>query len=86
MTVTRARSALGNATKRAKAEGRSPSSDPVVIERRRELVEAQIREYVLKVVADAPALTPEQLSRLRSLFQASAQFQKQAGDAQGAVR
>ena len=86
MTVTRARSALGNATKRAKAEGRSPSSDPVVIERRRELVEAQIRDYVLKVVAAAPPLTAEQQARLRSLFTASAQVQEQAGDAQGAVR
>jgi hypothetical protein len=65
------RSALGNATKHAKAEGRSPGSDPVVLERRRELVEAQIREYVLKVVADAPPLTPEQKARLRRLFQTS---------------
>ena len=82
MNVKRACSALGNATKRAKAEGRSPSSDPVVIERRRELVEAQIREYVLKVVADAPPLTPEQQSRLRALFQASVRV----GEGRGAVR
>lgn len=86
MALAHSRSAYGNAVKRAKAEGRSPSSDPVVIERRRELVEAQIREYVLKVVADAPALTPEQLSRLRGLFTASAQVQGQAGEGRGALR
>lgn len=86
MTLAHSRSAYGNAVKRAKAEGRSPSSDPVVIERRREFTEDRIREYVLKVVADAPTLTAEQQARLRSLFQASAQVQEQAGDAQGAGR
>lgn len=86
MALAHSRSALGNATKRAKAEGRSPSSDPVVIERRRELTEDRFREYVLKVVADAPPLTPEQLSRVRGLFQASAQVQEQAGEGRGALR
>jgi hypothetical protein len=71
MSVTHPRSALGNAVKRAKAEGHSPASDPVVLQRRRVLAEDKLRAYILKVVADAPPLTPEQQSRLRSLFQAS---------------
>ena len=86
MALVHSRSALGNAVKRAKAEGRSPGSDPVVLERRRDLVEDRIRDYVLKVVADAPELTPEQMSRLRGLFQASAHLQEQAGDSRGAER
>jgi hypothetical protein len=78
MALAHSRSALGNAVKRAKAEGRSPGSDPVVLERRRDLAEDRIREYVLRIVADAPELSPEQKSRLRALFQASSSVR--AGD------
>ena len=78
MSVLLARSTPGNAVKRAKAEGRSPGSDPVVLERRRDLAEDKIHAYVVKVVASAPPLTPEQQSRLRSLFQASSSVR--AGD------
>jgi hypothetical protein len=86
MSVVRSRSALGNAVKRARAEGRSPESDPVVLERRRDLAEDKIQEYVLKVVAEAPPLTPEQQWRLRDLLQASVQVPVQAGETQGEVR
>jgi hypothetical protein len=48
--------------------------------------EDRIRDYVLKVVADAPPLTPEQQSRLRSLFQASVHVQEQAREGRGALR
>ncbi len=75
MSVLSSRSRLGNAAKNAKAEGRSPDSDPIVLDRRRELAEDQIREYVAKVVAGAPPLTPDQQSRLRSLFQDSPSVQ-----------
>ena len=86
MSVARSRSALGNAVKRARAEGRSPESDPVVLERRRDLAEDKIQEYVLKVVAEAPPLTAEQKSRLRDLLQASLQVPVQAGETRGEVR
>jgi|GEM_PF-2888702 len=71
MSVITSRSILGNTIKAAKRRGQEPGTDPAVLDARRSLAAAKISEYIVKVVADAPALSQEQLSRLRALFVAS---------------
>ena len=68
MSVPRSKSALGNAVKRAKADGQDPALDPRVTSARRELAEAKIRAYILASVAEAPPLSDEQRSRLAALL------------------
>jgi hypothetical protein len=71
MPVVSSPSILGNAVKAAKGRGQEPETDPAVLDARRSLAEEELQAYVREVVASAPPLTPEQQSRLRSLFQAS---------------
>lgn len=68
MSVFSSRSSLGNAVKRAKAEGCDPSSDGRVEAARRGLAEEKIRKFVEVALAEAPPLSSEQLNRLRGLF------------------
>lgn len=58
--VLKARSLLGNATRRG--------DDEATNEARRDLAAAKIAAYVEKVVADAPPLTDEQRDRLSSII------------------
>jgi hypothetical protein len=58
----------------AQVDARPLGSEPAVLARRRDLAEDNLREYVARVVAHPPALSSEQKSRLRSLFQASSPF------------
>ena len=72
MSVSSSRSALGNAVKRAKANGDDPGTEIEVVEARRRLAEDKIREFIEKTVAGAPPLSPEQRHRLRTLFNSGA--------------
>ena len=45
-----------------------PADDPEIIEARRNLKALKLSEYVSKVVADAPPLTPEQSSKIAALL------------------
>lgn len=58
--VLTARSKLGVATRRANPEQ--------IAAARQELAAAKIEEYIAKVVAEAPPLSPEQRDRLAMLF------------------
>jgi len=71
MSVVSSRSILGNAVKAARGRGQEPEADPAVLDARRSLAEAKIQAYVRKAVEDAPPLSEDQRSRLRSLFLAS---------------
>ena len=72
MSVPRSKSALGNAVKRAKADGLEPTLDPRVTDARRELAEAKIHAYIAETVAAAPPLTAEQRQRLTALLRPDA--------------
>ena len=67
MSVTHARSRLALEVKKQRREGRDPES-PTVVYARQHLAEEKIREFVERVVAQAPPLTAEQLHRLACLF------------------
>ncbi|WP_420112336.1 hypothetical protein [Pseudactinotalea sp.] len=60
--VLKARSALGNATRRG--------DDGAAEDARRDLAAAKIAAYVEKVVAEAPPLTAEQRDRLSAIISA----------------
>lgn len=70
MSVAKARSRVAVEMKKQKREGGS-SQSPAVQSARQALAEEKIKAFVERTVAAAPPLTPEQQSRLRSLFQAS---------------
>jgi hypothetical protein len=67
MSVTRARSRLALEVRKQRRQGCDGES-PNVVRARQELAEAKIREFVERVVAQAPPLSDEQLTRLASLF------------------
>jgi hypothetical protein len=68
MSTVRARSRLGNTVKKAKSEGSDPASDPAVIDARRELADAELRDHITKTVLAAPPLTDVQRARLAALL------------------
>ncbi|HEV8174337.1 MAG TPA: hypothetical protein VGP91_11890 [Actinoplanes sp.] len=45
-----------------------PADDPDLLAARRDLRAARAEDYIQKVVAGAPPLTPEQIQRLRDLL------------------
>lgn len=67
MSVTHARSRLALEVKKQRRRGEG-SESPAVVHARQQLAEEKIREFVERVVAQAPPLTPDQLARLASLF------------------
>ena len=48
-----------------------PSTDPELIDARRSLKATRLEEYVARVVAEAPPLTPEQRDRIAALLRPS---------------
>jgi hypothetical protein len=85
MSVTKARSRLAVEVKRQKRDGTS-SQSPAIQSARRALAAEKIEAFVERTVASAPPLTPEQMSRLRSLFQAPAPVLVQDDGTRGGVR
>jgi hypothetical protein len=67
MSVNKARSVLAIESKKSKAAGIGADAKPVE-DARRVLAAAKIEQYIERVVAEAPPLTPEQLDRLALLF------------------
>lgn len=67
MSVTHARSRLALEAKRQRREGGDPNS-PALVRARQHLAEEKIREFVERVVSQAPPLTAEQRARLASLL------------------
>ncbi len=47
------------------------SDDPALVEARRNLRAIRLEEYVARVIADAPPLTPEQRDRVAALLRTS---------------
>ena len=70
MSVIQSRSRLGNAVKKAKADGSPPEAIQAVVDARRELTADKLADYIERTVAAAPPLTGEQRARLAQLFQA----------------
>lgn len=69
MSVAQARSRVAVAVKKQKSSGDTEASS-AVDDARRELAVEKITQYVERVVASAPELTPEQRSRLAALLRA----------------
>ena len=70
MSVLAARSRLGNAVKRATADGSPPEAHQAVVDARRELAAVKLADYIERTVAAAPPLTGEQRARLAQMLQA----------------
>lgn len=66
--VRKARSRLANEVRRVGAEGGNRHTHFGVERERKALATAKIDEYVRRVLAEAPPLSPDQLARLASLF------------------
>jgi hypothetical protein len=66
-SVASAKAHLAVEVKKRKKSGEAPEG-PSVQDARRVLAEEKIKQYVAAVVATAPPLGPEQLSRLAALF------------------
>lgn len=53
---------------RAVRNGERPADDPELLEARQNLKALRVEEYVLKVVQDAPPLTPEARDRIATIL------------------
>lgn len=67
-----ARAHLAAAAATAARNPEDPDAAAAVVERRREYAEVSLAEHILKVVAAAPPLTPEQRDRLAALLRPTA--------------
>ncbi len=69
--VSQARARRAQAAKHAKRNPSDPNVEQRVEDARRNLAAANLEQYIARIVADAPALTDEQMARLARLLQPS---------------